>query len=127
VQADVVDRAAATTAWIGSRWWARNPRPRDRRDERARREHFSLSRELAADVHEAAQGIAFARKHAYACEGISTRPHNEPAGYQEICHHLHVFPRYEGDDLYRSPWRDTTPDDRWPYAETLSAALAAGA
>jgi histidine triad (HIT) family protein len=127
VQADVVDRTPATTAWIGSRWWARNPGHVIVVTNEHVEDIFSLSRELAADAHEAAQRIAFATKRAYACEGISTRPHNEPAGYQEICHHLHVFPRYEGDDLYRSPWRDTTSDERWPRAETLSAALAAGA
>ncbi len=127
VQADVVDRTPTTTAWIGSRWWERNPGHVIVVTNEHVENIFFLCRELAADVHETAQRIAFAMKHAYACEGISTRQHNEPAGYQEIWHyHLHVFPRYAGDDLYRSPWRDTTPDERWRYAERLRTALAAG-
>jgi diadenosine tetraphosphate (Ap4A) HIT family hydrolase len=41
-----------------------------------------------------------AMRHTYGCDGISTRQHNEPAGYQDVWHfHLHVFPRYHGDVL----------------------------
>lgn len=35
--------------------------------------------------------------------------------------HLHVFPRYEGDDLYKMNWRSTTPAERLPYASRLKA------
>ncbi len=42
-------------------------------------------------------------------------------------YHLHVFPRHEGDDLYRSPHRLTTPEERMPYGEGLRAALTAHA
>jgi histidine triad (HIT) family protein len=35
---------------------------------------------------------------------VSTRQHNEPAGNQDVWHlHVHVFPRYPGDQLYKSP------------------------
>lgn len=86
---------------------------------------YGLRRELAADIHETARRVALALKDGYGCAGVSTRQHNEPAGYQEVWHyHLHVFPRYEGDDLYGSPWRDTTPDERRPYAAKLRRLLA---
>jgi histidine triad (HIT) family protein len=66
-----------------------------------------------------------ALKKAYACDGVSTRQHNEPAGGQDVWHyHLHVFPRFAGDDLYRSGYRETTPDERRPYADRLREALA---
>ncbi len=43
--------------------------------------------------------LAFSRMGA---EGTSSRQHNEPAGNQDVWHyHEHVFPRYDGDDLYR--------------------------
>lgn len=126
-QADVVDRTSVTTAWIGSRWWERNPGhvivvPNDHVENM-----YGLEPALAGEVHETARRIALALRRSYGCEGISTRQHNEPAGYQEIWHyHLHVFPRYTGDDLYRSAWHATTPDERRPYADRLRATLAGG-
>ncbi len=85
---------------------------------------YGLDRELAGDVHETARRIALAMKIAYGCDGVSTRQHNEPAGYQDVWHfHVHVFPRYDGDRLYarhaESRW--TTPDERAPYSERLRA------
>jgi histidine triad (HIT) family protein len=63
-------------------------------------------------------------KRAYGCDGTSVRQHNEPAGDQDVWHyHLHVFPRYAGDDLYRSSARLTHPEERWPYADRLRAVL----
>lgn len=39
----------------------------------------------------------------YHCDRITNRQHNEPAGDQHIWHyHLHVIPRYSGDDFYNS-------------------------
>jgi len=36
------------------------------------------------------------------CEEISLRQHNEPAGSQDVWHyHVHVIPRWHGDDLDR--------------------------
>lgn len=126
VQADVVDRTGSTTAWIASRWWERNAGhaivvPNDHVENM-----YAVGPELAGAIHETGRRIALALRHAYGCEGISTRQHNEPAGYQEIWHyHLHVFPRSEGDDPYGSPWRDTTPDERRPYATLVRQTLAA--
>jgi histidine triad (HIT) family protein len=63
-------------------------------------------------------------KAAFECDGISTRQHNEPGGMQEVWHfHLHVFPRWEGDDLYGSTSRLTTPEERVPYASALRRAI----
>ena len=76
---------------------------------------------------EAAQAAALAMKQAYGCHGVSTRQHNEPAGNQEVWHyHLHVFPRYAGDDLYlrSNEKRYTTPAERASYAEKLRPLLA---
>lgn len=64
--------------------------------------------------------MAMALKGAYACDGISTRQHNEPAGNQVVWHyHLHVFPRYNNDRLYTSTGYYTEPEERVPYAARL--------
>ncbi len=61
-------------------------------------------------------------KVAYGCDGVSTRQHNEPAGNQDVWHyHMHVFPRYEGDDLYSqyNKRRRIPPEERAHYADQL--------
>jgi histidine triad (HIT) family protein len=125
VQDDVVLSDERTTAWINGRWWANNPGGVVVVPNQHVENIYALSREQAGDVHETARRIAFAMKRAYSCGGVSTRQHNEPAGQQEVWHyHLHVFPRFEGDELYTSPARLTTPDERVPFAAMLRVALA---
>ena len=83
---------------------------------------YTLMPDVAVHVHEAARRIAIALKVVYQCDGISTRQHNEPAGYQEVWHsHVHVFPRYVNDHLYEQTHlhRLTSPAERSPYAECL--------
>ena len=124
-QLDVVIRSERTTAWINGRWWANNPGAAIVVPNVHVENMYALDRELAGDVHETARLLALAMKSAYGCRGISTRQHNEPDGLQEVWHyHLHVFPRYPGDDLYRASARLTTPEERAPYAEALRIALA---
>jgi histidine triad (HIT) family protein len=124
-EARVVLRTPTTTAFISRRWWENNPGhvivvPNEHIENM-----YELPREVAGDVHETARRIALALKRAYGCDGISTRQHNEPGGNQDVWHyHLHVFPRYGGDDLYGSPFRETTPEEQLPYAERLREALA---
>jgi histidine triad (HIT) family protein len=123
---DVVWRDDASTAWVNRRWWANNPGNVVLVPNRHVENIYELDRELAAGVHETARRIAVAMKGSYGCGGVSTRQHNEPAGDQEVWHyHLHVFPRWQGDDLYRSPYRLTTAEERRPYAKRLRAALEA--
>ena len=122
--ADVVHRDEGTTAWVNRRWWANNPGAVVLVPNRHVENIYELDRGLAGDVHEAARRIALALKDAYGCDGVSTRQHNEPGGDQEVWHyHLHVFPRWHGDDLYGSPHRLTTPEERAPYAERLRRSL----
>jgi histidine triad (HIT) family protein len=86
---------------------------------------YALSREVAGDVHETARLVALAMRDAFACDGISTRQHNEHGADQEVWHyHLHVFPRFSGDGLYGSDARLTTPAEREPYVRALRDALA---
>lgn len=87
---------------------------------------YELPDEFGEPLLRAVRRISLAMKLAYECPGISTAQHNEPAGNQDVWHyHMHVFPRFEGDDLYRSRLRLTTATERKPFAEQLRAALAA--
>ena len=126
VQSDVVWRADETTAWVNPRWWANNAGHVLVVPNRHVENLFEVDGDLAATIHDAARRLALALKLAYGCDGISTRQHNEPGGDQEVWHyHLHVFPRWPGDDLYGSEHRLTTLEERRPYVERLRAALAA--
>ncbi|WFP15943.1 HIT family protein [Citricoccus muralis] len=71
-----------------------------------------------------ARQVAIAMKDAWSPEGISTRQHNEPAGNQHVWHyHLHVFPRYADDMLYRQLRHPVDPEVRAVKAQELAAAL----
>ena len=123
-QADVVYRNAKTTAWVNVRWWRNNPGgvlvvPNEHVENL-----YGLDRRLAGDIHETARKVALAMRTAFECEGTSTRQHNEPGALQEVWHyHLHVFPRWTGDELYGSDARLTEPEEREPYVAALRQAL----
>ena len=68
--------------------------------------HYENVYDLPVDaghaVWDLTRRVAVAMRETFDCEGISTRQHNEPAGDQEVWHlHVHVFPRHQGDELYR--------------------------
>jgi histidine triad (HIT) family protein len=65
-------------------------------------------------IHDLAREVAIAIRQTYCCDGTSLRQHNEPAGNQDRWHyHMHVFPRYAGDDLYFThPEQDFTPAEQ---------------
>jgi histidine triad (HIT) family protein len=83
---------------------------------------FDLPIPLAARIHECSRAVALAMKIAYRCDGISTRQHNEPAGGQDVWHyHLHVYPRYDGDNFSRAEKVVTPKEKRVEFAERLRA------
>ena len=121
-QSDVFYRNEYVIAFICSSWWPNNPGHVLIVPNTHIENLYDLPFETGAYVMKAAQDIAIAFKRVYGCDGTSTRQHNEPAGYQEVFHfHLHVFPRWHQDYLYdlTSRRRQTTPDERLPYAEKL--------
>ncbi len=125
-QSDVVYRDDTLTAFIASHWWTANAGhvlvvP----NEHAENVYLVPDHVLAA-VQIMGKRVALALKAAYDCGGTSFRQHNEPAGNQDVWHyHLHVFPRYRGDDLYgrNVERRTTTPAERQPYADKLRRQL----
>lgn len=125
-QADVVFRDDVVTAFVALAWWPGNAGhvlvvPNEHYEN-----IYDIPDAALAAVQVTGKRIALALKVTYGCEGTSFRQHNEPAGYQDVWHyHLHVFPRYAGDDLYLRTLerRLTTPDEREPYARKLRSYL----
>ncbi|HEX7041994.1 MAG TPA: HIT family protein [Patescibacteria group bacterium] len=87
---------------------------------------YDLPEEVISQIQKIAKKLAIAVRGAYSCEGITLLQNNEPAGNQHAFHyHLHIFPRYQNDELYvymlkKTP---TTPKERLPYAEKLKTHL----
>jgi histidine triad (HIT) family protein len=82
--------------------------------------------ELGA-VYSTAKRIAAALEDARDCDGISTRQHNGSGAGQDVFHfHVHVFPRFEDDELYArdAEFRWASPEERAAYAERLREVLA---
>lgn len=121
-QADVIFRDDVVTAFISSAWWPANPGhvlvvPNDHVEN-----VYDIPDAVLAAVQVIGKRIALALVETYDYDGTSFRQHNGPGGDQEVWHyHLHVFPRYRGDDLYVRTMerRDTTPVERKPYARKL--------
>lgn len=123
-QNDVIHRDYEVTAFMASAWWPNNPGhvlivPSEHYEN-----IYDLPPELGTPIQRITQRVALAFKATYGCDGVSTRQHNEPVGNQDVWHyHLHVFPRYENDNLYATRRGDSTPEGRQPYAEKLRAFL----
>lgn len=122
---DIVWQDERTTAFVAPRWWPENHGHAIVIPNQHIENLYGIDVELLGAVYATAKRIAIALKHAYACDGTSTRQHNEPAGDQDVWHlHVHVFPRYDGDRLYQrhEERRWASPDERAPYAAKLRAA-----
>ncbi|MEU6559651.1 HIT family protein [Nocardia nova] len=123
---DVVLRTELATAFTAARWWPGNLGhvlviANDHYEN-----IYDLPPRYGHAVHDVVREIAVAMRAAYGCDGVSTRQHNEPAGNQDVWHyHVHVFPRYHDDDLYRS---NPLPGfafgaQRWVYTDRLREQL----
>ena len=119
-QDDIVYQSQKVTAFISSGWWPHNPGhvliiPNQHCESTS-----SLPLELDLEITKVKRIIIDALYNSYNCPGVSTRQHNGPDGGQDVWHyHLHVFPRYENDRLYKLDQRATTPEERLPYAQKL--------
>jgi histidine triad (HIT) family protein len=102
-QRHIVARTPDTLTVVNPRFWPNNPGSLIVVPVGHHENLYVLPDEVGAAVHRAVREAACALRLAYECKGTSTRQHNEPAGYQDVWHyHVHVFPRYPGDDLYGS-------------------------
>lgn len=121
-QEDIVRRTSGAMALISPRWWPRNLGHVLVVPVRHYENLYQLPATAGHAVHDLVREVAIAIRQTYGCQGVSTRQHNEPAGNQDAWHyHVHVFPRYTGDQLYASaPYPGfVTSEQRRPYADRL--------
>jgi histidine triad (HIT) family protein len=123
---DVVWVDAATTAFVSPRWWPNNLGHVLVVSNEHVENLYSISDEALGAVYATAKRVAMVMKASYGCDGTSTRQHNDSGAGQDVFHfHVHVFPRFAGDQLYArdADYRWTTRAERAPYAERLREAL----
>ena len=109
---EIVHRDDDVAVAVNPRWWPNNPGACLVVPVAHHENLYDLPDELGTPLQRAARCTAIAMKAAFGCDGVSTRQHNEPAGNQDVWHyHLHVFPRWEGDELYSSARPDWAPAD----------------
>ena len=121
-QSDIVYRDDLVTAFISSAWWPANAGHLLIVPSGHYEQIHAIPDDVLAAVQVVGKRIALALHEVYGCDGTSFRQHNGPGGNQEVWHyHLHVFPRYVGDELYARTYerRDTTPAERAAYAAKL--------
>ena len=83
---------------------------------------YDVPTEVGHAMWDLTREVAVAMRGTYGCQGVSTRQHNEPAGYQDVWHlHVHVLPRYDGDNLYlrHREARDVDVAERAAFATRL--------
>ena len=122
---EILHRTDEVLVKVNPKWWPNNPGAALVLPVEHHENLYDLPVRLAGPLLRATQGVALAMKSALGCQGISTRQHNEPAGNQDVWHfHLHVFPRFEGDGLYRldADWSWAEAEAIHEYAERLRAA-----
>lgn len=119
---DVIVRTDTTTAFIAGKWRTSNPGHVIIVPNQHFENLYDLPEHLGHAIFDQSKRVAIAIRETYGCDGISTRQHNEPAGNQDVWHfHLHVFPRYQGDNFYlnHENVRWPTAEEKRPYAEKL--------
>jgi histidine triad (HIT) family protein len=105
---------------MNPKWWPNNPGGALVVPVTHHENVYDLPLSLAAPLQRAIRTTALAMKTAFECVGVSTRQHNEPAGNQDVWHyHVHVFPRFVGDDLYRLAGARVSATQLRQYADRL--------
>ena len=123
---DIVADNDLAYARISPKWWPGNAGATLVIPKAHHENLYELPDDVGHAVWALTRDVARAMRASFACEGISTRQHNEPAGNQDVWHlHVHVFPRHVDDELYlrHRESRYVTTAERAPYAARLRAEL----
>ena len=123
-QSDVVYKDELVTAFINSFFVGKNPGHAIVVPNEHFENIYNLPTEYAHCIFDVAQKIALAMKKTYGCDGIMTQQNNEPASGQHAFHyHLHIFPRYENDQLhsFMNEKRLAPSEERIEYAQKLKS------
>jgi histidine triad (HIT) family protein len=122
----VIFRDEFITAFIAGKWWRSNPGHVIIIPNKHIENIYDIPEDIGHKIFNFSKRVANALKKSYKCHGVSTRQHNEPAGNQDVWHyHLHIFPRYGGDNLYLN-YNDTywpSEGEKKPYADKLKAVI----
>ena len=119
-QNDIIYKDDYVTAFISSSWWKNNKGHVIIIPNKHIENIYDLPSEFSYRIHDLEKEIALALKKTYKCDGVSSRQHNEPCGNQDVWHyHLHVFPRYKGDNLYKTDRENSNPEERLEYVQKL--------
>jgi histidine triad (HIT) family protein len=119
-QNDIIYKDDYVTAFISSSWWKNNKGHVIIIPNKHIENIYDLPSEFSNRIHDLEKEIALALKETYKCDGVSSRQHNEPCGNQDVWHyHLHVFPRYKGDNLYKTDRGNSNPEERLEYVQKL--------
>ena len=86
---------------------------------------FDIDEDTAAYITRVSVRIARAIRTAFHPDGLNTLQNSEPAAMQSVFHyHLHLIPRYRGDDLLAFAYAPAaTPDTLNANAAKIKAAL----
>jgi histidine triad (HIT) family protein len=104
-------------------WWTRNPGSVLVIPNVHYENVYDLPPELGTPIQRAIRDATLAMKTAWSCHDVSSRQHNEPSGNQDVWHfHVHVFPRWDSDDLYASDKALASEDQIHQRADELRAA-----
>ncbi len=124
IQGDIVYHDSALTALVSSHQWPNNHGNTIIVPNLHFENIYDLPLSYARDIQRIAKRLAVAMKEVYACDGVSTRQHNEPAGGQDVWHyHLHITPRYENDNYYGSQRELMSIAEREAHAAALKKSL----
>ncbi|HVZ11898.1 MAG TPA: HIT family protein [Patescibacteria group bacterium] len=121
-QDDVVFHDDLITVFIAGKWRISNPGHVIIIPNKHIENLYDMENKYLHRIAEFSKDVAIALKEVYKCDGVSTRQHNEPAGNQDVWHyHLHVAPRYAGDNMYINDHEIEWPskERRLPYAQKL--------
>ena len=123
---DILFQDDLVFARVAPKWWPANPGSALVLPTAHYENLYDVPSHVGAAIWDLTRRVALAIRATSECTGTSTRQHNEPAGNQDVWHlHVHVFPRYTGDDLYQrhGQARWVSLEERRPYADALRAVL----
>lgn len=121
-QADIVFRDEIATVFIGSKFIKNNPGHPIIVPNIHYENFYDLPLDVVCHILEIGQKVTVALKIVRKCEGITITQNNEPVGDQHAFHyHLHIFPRFAGDELYKNMTDAavSAPEERIKYADDL--------
>jgi histidine triad (HIT) family protein len=99
---DIIYKDDFCTAFINSFWIKNNPGHVIVVPNYHYENIYDLPDDLGAHIFSVARKIVIKMREIYGCDGITLLQNNEPVGGQHAFHyHLHIFPRYEKDDLHK--------------------------